>query len=167
MLYFENFTNLYSLIHVRDSYFHEEIALIGFPVSEGSGSALLDYRNLAISADSSCKEGAWAFVKYFLSEDYQWESGAGFPIREDVLEEQIKAACDPNGIYNMESPLSEEDAAQYMDFIKSVSQTQLFDQELIEIVTEECQVYFAGEKTAEETAEVIQRRASLYMAENK
>lgn len=167
LLYFENFTNLYSLIHVRDSYFHEEIALIGFPVSEGSGSALLDYRNLAISADSSCKEGAWAFVKYFLSEDYQRESGAGFPVREDVLEEQIKAACDPNGIYSMESPLSEEEAAQYMDFIKSVSRTQLFDQELIEIVTEECQVYFAGEKTAEETAEVIQRRASLYMAENK
>ena len=43
----------------------------------------------------------------------------------------------------------------------------VLDQELLSIITEESQAFFAGQKTAEKTAEIIQRRASLYMAENQ
>ena len=35
----------------------------------------------------------------------------------------------------------------------------------MDIINSECQAMFAGDKTPEETAELIQSRASLYVAE--
>lgn len=167
LLYFENFNQLNNIIYVRDSYFQEEITPIGFPVSEGSGSVLSDYRNLAIFSGSSCKEGAWEFIRYFLTEEYQSEGGSGFPIREDVLEKQIKDYAAPEKNIYTQYPLSEKEVTQYIEFMGSISRTQFYDQELLSIITEESQAFFAGQKTAEKTAEIIQRRASLYMAENQ
>lgn len=39
------------------------------------------------------------------------------------------------------------------------------DQSLMEIINDEAGAFFAGEKTAEETAQIIQNRVQLYMAE--
>ena len=38
---------------------------------------------------------------------------------------------------------------------------------LLDIICEQAQPYFAGDKTLEETAKLIQNRASLYVNENK
>ena len=40
-----------------------------------------------------------------------------------------------------------------------------YDQSLMEIISDEAGAFFAGEKTAEETARLIQNRVQLYMAE--
>ena len=64
-------------------------------------------------------------------------------------------------------PLTEEEAEKYLEFVKSVDKNVFYNEELVQIIMEECESFFAGSKTAEATAEVIQRRASLYMSENQ
>lgn len=171
----------------KDYYFGEEMTLIGFPVSEGNGSVIMSDTSMAISAQSSLKEGAWEFIKYFLTEEYQSDDDNWcFPVRNDVLEAQAKEATEPdyyldengnkveydntigiNGTVITIYPLTEEEAEKYLEFVKSVDKTMFYNEELVQIIMEECESYFAGSKTAEATAEVIQRRASLYMSENQ
>ena len=47
----------------------------------------------------------------------------------------------------------------------NVSAMQVWDEDVQEIVDEEVQAYFAGEKTAKETAEIIQNRVSILISE--
>ena len=44
---------------------------------------------------------------------------------------------------------------------------ELSDSELLEIVMDAAGPYFAGDKTLDETVELIQRRAQLYVNENR
>lgn len=47
------------------------------------------------------------------------------------------------------------------------SESSAIDHTLYTIVLEEAQSYFAGDKTLEEVVDMIQRRASLYVAERQ
>jgi hypothetical protein len=52
-----------------------------------------------------------------------------------------------------------------MEFLKSVNNVYIIDKAVANIVQEESAYYFAGQKTPEEVAAVIQNRVSLYLAE--
>ena len=49
--------------------------------------------------------------------------------------------------------------------IAATHQIMRYDDSLTEIINDETGAFFAGEKTAEETAQLIQNRVQLYMAE--
>mgnify|MGYP001031397936 CR=1 FL=1 len=49
--------------------------------------------------------------------------------------------------------------------IENTNRIMRYDQSLMEIINDEAGAFFAGEKTAEETAQLIQNRVQLYMAE--
>ncbi|MFI3237387.1 MAG: extracellular solute-binding protein [Lachnospiraceae bacterium] len=51
--------------------FLEEYTAVGFPTSEGMGSVLQGRNIFAISSKSNSVDGAWEFIKTFLSDDYQ------------------------------------------------------------------------------------------------
>ena len=53
------------------------------------------------------------------------------------------------------------------DLIDRTTSVFTFDENLMNILTEEAAAYFAGAKTLDETAAMIQNRASLYIAEQK
>ena len=53
------------------------------------------------------------------------------------------------------------------DLINQTKSVFTFDENLMNILTEETAAYFAGAKTLDETAAMIQNRASLYIAEQK
>lgn len=187
LLYLTTLYGFGDLKQTKDYYFGEDISLVGFPVSEGNGSVLMSDTSMAISAKSSNKDGAWEFIKYFLTEEYQSDDNRWcFPVRSDVLEAQAKKATEPdyyldengnkveyentigiNGTVITIYPMTEEEADEYLQFIRSVDKTVFYNEELVEIIMEESEGFFAGGKTAEATAEVIQRRASLYMSENQ
>ena len=50
--------------------------------------------------------------------------------------------------------------------IEKTNRIMRYDQSLMEIISDETGAFFAGEKTAEETAKHIQNRVQLYMAES-
>ena len=63
-------------------------------------------------------------------------------------------------------PLTQEERDYIVDFIKNISTiTNSYSLDIIQIIEEESQAFFNGEKTAEETAKMIQNRASIFVSE--
>ncbi|MBQ9077955.1 MAG: hypothetical protein IJY29_00070, partial [Ruminococcus sp.] len=61
---------------------------------------------------------------------------------------------------------TEEERDRAMEYIRScVKNFRRYDQELEKIVREELNEYFNSDKSAEETAAMIQNRASIYLSE--
>ena len=63
--------------------------------------------------------------------------------------------------------LSKEKAAELTAFVSSVDTLYYWDEEINNIVDEETQSYFAGQKSAEDVAKVIQSRLQIYINERK
>ena len=64
-------------------------------------------------------------------------------------------------------PLTEEDAQVVRDMVYNATTEATYDEQLMNIITEEAEYYFNGEKSAQEIAGIIQSRAQLYIDENR
>jgi len=165
--------------------FGEEITLVGFPADNRKGSAL-DYNlNFAISSKSANKDGAWQFIKYFLSYDFQ-KDYYGFPTNKERYEELKQEAMQKPFYYDENNqkveydetywigevevtipPMTAEEIQKVEDFIFSIDQTVNYDENLLKIIQEEAAGYFSGQKSAKEVAGVIQSRVKIYVNENR
>ena len=56
---------------------------------------------------------------------------------------------------------------RFWDLYNAIDHVGSYDQDLMNIITEQAQPYFTGDKSLAETANLIQRRASLYVNENR
>lgn len=184
----------YYLSNVGDCYGQlggdpSQFTFIGFPTSDGSlGSAFSLDSGLAISSKCADKDGAWSFLRVFLTEDYQTNNVWSLPTNKAVLQKQFKDAMtpsyttdengkqveepkytytDPTGqnvdVYAMDQAVA--DKLQYI--IDNTVHTTNYDQNIYDIVTDECAAFFAGQKTAEDAAKNIQSRVSLYVNEQR
>ncbi len=62
---------------------------------------------------------------------------------------------------------NETQMAQFMALYNSIDRIALDDEDLTDLILEQAQPYFAGDKSLDETADLIQRRATLYVNENR
>ena len=60
-----------------------------------------------------------------------------------------------------------EEAQRYESLINSIDKIGLCDKTIFDIVQETIGPYFAGDKTLDETVELVQNRVTLYVNENK
>ena len=61
--------------------------------------------------------------------------------------------------------LTQEEYDLFMRVYENCNSVTAYNQEINNIITEETAAFFDGQKTAEETAKIIQDRVSLYVAE--
>lgn len=158
-----------------DLYFREEGAeYIGYPGTESEAVIQFDYF-MAISAQSDNKQGAWEFIKSYFTEDYQ-KNAYYFPVLQkyfdELLEEEMKecgysSAMDIYGTSVKGEPLTEGQARTLRDLVHSAKKTAQYDTEIYNIILEEAQSYFAGQKSAEEAAGIIQDRVEIYVGESR
>lgn len=147
---------------------------------------------LAISEKCNNKEDAWKFLRRLYLYDCQKKISEhnGFPIRKDVLEKKIEYAMatkkykdddgtevtpvagDTYSINDFEVELKPYTKA-HMDLFRSIvdriGKEDSYDtsfNDITEIIEEETKAFFAGDKTAQETAEVLQSRVKIYVSEN-
>lgn len=148
-----------------------------------------------MNAGAENKEGAWAFFEYLVSEEYQQPSppndmsgydsllGVRFPARKDALEQGLQAnvnyVADPNDrvIYHTNQYTKERASEEYTGFTEEDKQKILhiidnsfrktFDKDytLLNILFEESDPFFQGDKSAKDVAKIIQSKVSLYLAE--
>ncbi len=166
--------------------FGEAITFVGFPCDNGNGSAISADGEIAITAKAKNPDGAWEFVKYFLSDEYQNSVSGSFPIKLSAYDKLMETAkqkpyyTDDSGkkveyddyYYLGDQQIkidvnTDEDNERMMNFIKSVNSCINYDQELMNIITEEAGAYFSGQKTVDEVVDIIQNRANIYINENR
>lgn len=182
--YFEN-------IQQYPELFQTPVTYIGYPTVEGSG-CIADYSGaLALSAQSANKEAAWEFIEYHLERD-----SFGFSTRKSVLDRQMEEAMTvsyylddegnplldadgnpvPQGYYSVSWGIgeeytfrtpTEEEVQLVRELIESASKVQATDSQIREIILEEAQPFFQGQKSVDEVADIIQSRVQLYMNERQ
>jgi len=165
----------------------QEVSFIGFPVESGSGTMIESCGAvLALSGNSKNKEAAWEFIRQCLDEPAQRDLPSGFPVCRSVLEEQLANAMeveygtDENGgehpvvkhqvIMEGEEPLdiyciTQKQADQLLGLVEDAHVCSQTDHRIYQIFLDEAASYFSGAKSLEETADVIQARVSMYVAE--
>ncbi len=156
LLEFENVQNLVRINGIRNNY-KEDFTYIGFPGDGEYGSFFdVDQLHFAISANSDKKDLAWEFIRLALTKKNQemicdsWH----LPIRQDVMDARIETV-----VGNV------SDRQRFRQLIQKPLRFTCYNETLHQIVTEEGEAYFDGQRTAEEAAERIQNRVTLYLSE--
>lgn len=142
------------------------LSFIGSPTPDGScGTDASLNTELAICSLSEHQEGCWEFIKYMLmNADTDRGIMPGYPLLmyRPALEESIaKAMADEDAKVKM----TQADADKLLDFLDAIENLNDYDKAIMDIIKSECQAMFNGDKSPEETAKLIQSRASLYVAE--
>ena len=184
-LYDGYFSDFRSFKRTEVGTFGEPVTWIGFPAKEGNGAVLHSWARYAMSSTSAAKEGCFEFMKDFLSDDYQESLGWNFPVKISALEKMAEESQqkpyweDENGEreYYDDSyyvggqditidPLTEEETTKIIEFLKTITLTDAYDQDINTIISEETEAFFEGQKSAEDVCNVIQSRVSMYLSEN-
>lgn len=166
--------------------FGEDVSFIGFPTMSGQGSYINAYNSYAISSRSLHKEGAWEFLRYYLTEECQAELGWGLPtIKKLFLENAQKATQRPyyldeegnkveyddyfwmNDEQIKLEPMTQAQVDEIVQFIYSVDKVYYNNEEVRNIINEDMEAFYTGQKTAQDVANIIQSRVQLYVDENR
>jgi len=159
---------------------------IGIPrANRTNGTFLNPYDCLGISANSSNKDGAWALIEYFLSKDPSDRFDyVGFSSRKSFFAKQKEKAIKGDYTKTQKNLLSFEyntgvDRWIYKYRPLTRDEADTFEQLVIgancaapcktsdanDIIMEECEQYFNGYRSLDDTVAVIQNRISLYVKE--
>mgnify|MGYP001027968710 CR=1 FL=1 len=153
----------------------EDGSYVGFPSDSREGGVLRIYgTSFVLSNQSECLDGAWSFARYLLTEDYQgglFDRGGGLPTRRDVFEDNVQDAaefegyCFINDEYMKLPVLTSEQLDRTVDFIEGVHHFAFDDMTVMNIIYEEAEGYFRGQKDVKIVVDVIQNRVGLYLQE--
>ena len=144
----------------------EDFTFCGFPGS-GSPGAAEPVGLLGVSASTEHPEECWAFMKTLLTESYSI-SDANTPQRslaEAEVEKYLEAlAGRREGGYDLTADMVEI-TQRGLELYDETSVLYGMDAGALEIVKDAASAYFAGAKSAADTAAEVQGRVSNYMAE--
>lgn len=186
LLYPESLSSIYD-IGKAERVLGEPVTHIGYPVT-GSDGTIIHASDimLAINSTSEHKDIAWEFITQFLEEDFQSTINEGFPINKTALEKQLQQGMqteyteNADGsripiakseiIFEGEEPIkiyqiTQKEADTLLNLLERASVSSAYDSRLHIILLEEVDSYFAGDKTLDEAAEIMQGRAQMYVGE--
>ncbi|MBQ8687204.1 MAG: extracellular solute-binding protein [Ruminococcus sp.] len=152
-------------------------AMIGQPTLGDSDAHYITSLNYMYAISSTCSdpEAAWKFIHMQLDTDP--EAYHGFSVVEDLLKENLKFqmewvnAPDTGGGLNgvtFEYPIvTQEDIDAFYEMLRSIDDFSMERTLIYDIYNDVMQDFYDGTKSAEQTAEELQDRVSLYLMENQ
>lgn len=164
---------------------------VGSMLRLGSGDGAL----YAMSSKCSDKQAGWQFLRSFLLEENQKNSW-GLPTNVNAFNAMLKKSMTPEyrkdadgnfvldqngekiqvsrGSYGMADgsikyvyALTQEQADKLLDVIMTTTKVADESDSIFDIVNEQAQAFFAGQKSAEEVARLIQSKANIYVNEQR
>ncbi len=158
-----------------------EFTLVNAP-SDNPSSPITMGMMFSVVTNGKCPEGAWDYINFITSENFlttylQTErSFVTFKGAFEKINEQIRyysehpTYVDEQGLthynYGAQKPITDEEYEMAVDYISNCTVPDDYNQTLYDIIMEEYAAFAAGEKTAEECADIIQNRVSIYLSEN-
>ncbi len=141
----------------------EETTLTGYPLADenGNGGMFSPTFTISMNAQSTCQEEIWDFMQYLLGEEYQQKMG--MPVLRSALDLKLSAA--EHMPMATGGSATEEETALLAAYLEGITECWFHDETVYNILSEEAGMYLAGDCTAEEAAEMIQNRVSIYLSE--
>lgn len=151
--------------------------LAGYPSNNGKGGRIVADGEIAILSTCSDKAAAWEVVKEYMH-DTTWQTEYnGYSIFNGEFEEQLDKEMyimnfgersdaeyfDNQGTHVY--PLTQEERDGLETYIRKCDTYMMLDAKVEAIIYEEAGMYFSGDRSAEDTAKMIQSRAELYLSE--
>ncbi|MCI5752029.1 MAG: extracellular solute-binding protein [Oscillospiraceae bacterium] len=185
------FDNYY---YTADGMMGEDVSIIGMPGS-GSGAYLYPRSYVSVSAKSAHPDAGWELIKSMIeydedkysSSNYYSISYNGFPVNKQAYQKVGEAAIEAS-YYTDENGEKVQNQNQYYINDNETVTLRNVDQALIDrlnsfisstdnvfmgiesgikdIINEEAAAFYAGTSTAQQAADNIQNRASLYLSEH-
>ncbi len=174
--------------------FGEKVSFLGYPNSERKGNLVQATGGcMGLSSKSKHKEGAWEFMQRLLSEEYQDSmlsehgNSFGFPVKKSALEKQFELDMTPDYFEDEDGNKTENAKTSWgwddfqmdimaatqeeVDAVRSLIESAekvsgSVDEQLVNIITEESEPFFKGQKSAADVAGIIQNRIQIYVNEN-
>lgn len=135
-----------------------DYCFVGFPMDEPGARGWLDTGSTIFLATAEGNtEGALEFLRFVLSPEAQ-KLTEDFPLLQSELDRRTDTAI-RSGL------MSEADAAKLSELLGPGLRSSDTPNEVLYIMMEEAQAYFAGACTAQEAAARMQDRVSTYLAE--
>lgn len=172
--------------------FKGEGVLAGYPTADGSRGVVMEGTEMmAMSSQSTKKEGAWSFLEYYLQAEIStyWQ----MPTLTSTFEEMTDKAMEIEYEYDEEGNIQYDKEGKpvqkvkreygYYDFsteLYAMTEEELegfykllnhavrgnSESVIMQIVMEEISPFLNGDKTVEEATTIIQSRVQLYLDEN-
>jgi len=170
-----------NFLQLFDFYF-ENMVPIGFPVPYGVGHSIRYDASFSISAVSEYKNVAWSFVRQFYMPEFfkdfqeRHQFLNGIPIHMEGVELLISeeepgfilgiGERDTADFYEIVVGYATEyDIRRFRNILESATRVSRLDLDVAEIVSEEAESYFRGDRSVEETARIIQNRMQIFVSE--
>ena len=172
--------------------FEGNAIICGLPSVDGSFRVQMTSLNgcaLAIASKSKHKDIAWNFIECCLREnpisaphDTKENIGTyGIPSKKEFLEDYLDIMAGKGGPldttyyigdsgYTTEvtlHPLTQDGRRKIINYIESSQPYDLRYQPIIEIISEEVDYYFAGQKSIDDVIGMIENRAKMYLEERR
>ncbi|MDR0944422.1 MAG: extracellular solute-binding protein [Ruminococcus sp.] len=193
LLNFAYVSDFRSVVNTEITTYDDAIVYLGYPAHDGETGILAYLQGeVGIMAKAKNPDGAWDFVKGLVT--YREEAHQNspsqrgmFPILQADLDLYAKEAMDRPFYFDYETREkiyydnttwvgdgevsvpnnTEADNAKVYALIDGISTVMRSDNELQNIIEDDIKAFFSGQKTAKETAAIIQDRASTYITESR
>lgn len=162
----------------RQVYSGEDCTFIGYINDNAINAVSHPCQTFGIMANSDNIEGAWDFLKYYMFQmDSLYEGHfCGIPGLKSLFYELIHDKTigkytffmpDSSVANEFDIQLFTDDEAKEIEkfILDSLKNSKQFDNNIDNILREELDAYFLGEKSAEQVAELIQNRVEIYLSE--
>lgn len=156
-------SDIYDYFSVLSLFQGEEVSFTGYPMTDGGHAVITPYAPTAVLESCDQKELAWEFVRSLLSEEFQSAyMSFQLPTRIDVLQRKMEKYLE-----TAPSAFTQTEPEVLYQAINSGVGTRAFQNEIWNIIEEEAQRFFSGEKTAKEAAKQMQNRLAIYVSEKQ
>lgn len=168
---------------MRNSWYQQTgSAFCVLAIDQSGGTAYQPILQLGVCAGSENREAAQAALSAMLDGAFQQTIVDAFPVNRTVLREQMQQEIEAQKTAQ-QTAIREEGrveigeagdlaflfdeaaAGDLMNVLEHVNCRACGNQEILTIILEEADAFFKGQKTAQEAAQVMDRRAALFIAE--
>ncbi len=153
---------------------NEELTLIGYPISadarDASSAGLIHFDDyVGIHSTSQHPEGAWLYLEQYLTGAFT-VSSLGFTTGADAFEEKLSEDMGEDYeefiLDGIPYPaITQEQSDKVRRAFESAVYYSEEQQSIVSLIMEEVEGYFNGEKSLEDTVQIIDNRIQLYLDE--